>query len=92
MKKETYYCDICNKEVNNSNLTKKTIPVINKIYATGGRGNIKLAYMGEVLEFEEQELCPECILIHDQIFAKISTIFAQEWLVQVDKIKNTIKN
>ena len=41
MKKETYYCDVCNKKINELDLTKKVIPVINKIYATGGRSNIK---------------------------------------------------
>ena len=92
MKKETYYCDVCNKKINELDLTKKVIPVINKIYATGGRSNIKLAYMGEALEFEEKELCPECLQIHDQKYTKYTTLFAQEWQGQGDKIKKKIKN
>jgi len=92
MKKEIFYCDVCNKEMSELDLTKKVIPVMNKIYATGGRSNVKLAYMGEVLEFEEKELCLECIQIHDQIYTKYATMFAQGWKIKVDFIKNNIKN
>jgi len=88
MKKETFYCDICNKEISELDLTKKFIPVINKIYATGGKSNIKLAYMGEALEFEEKELCSKCLQIHDQEFTKYATMFAQGWKIQVDFIKS----
>ena len=91
MKKEIYYCDICEKEVSSLDLTKMVIPIINKIYATGGRSNVKLAYMGESLEFEEQELCPACIQIYNQKYTKYATLFAQEWKYQTDIIKNETK-
>jgi hypothetical protein len=91
MKKEIFYCDICNNEVSDLALIKESIPIINKIYVTGGRGNVKLAYMGEALEFEKQELCPECMQKYKQLWTHYMARLAQDWKRQTELIKSEIK-
>ena len=87
MKKELYYCDMCKKEVQDFEIVKESIPIINELYATGGAGNIKLAYLGESLNFEEKDLCAECKEKYEHIWTKGMMLIAQTWKQQIDLIK-----
>lgn len=41
MKKELYFCDKCDKEIKQHEVTTKEIPLIQDLYVTGGKGNTK---------------------------------------------------
>lgn len=81
-----YFCDNCKKEVSDMELNKTEIPVVETVYAMGGkRGQQKLMRWDNNLGFEELALCEKCQEKHKEVWDYGMNVIAEMWKQIKDK-------